>query len=155
VAGDADRLTRRGHEISIGVGEDAELEPAAPCLGERVANLREDRPARQRPRQSVPLLDRNLRSMLLCDLPEHEREHLPVAPVVLFHLGLELVVALEQLLARDTRNEALELTPDAGVPVDERAVAVEGREAGHEASAAPRSAENVPSTHSLSSGSRR
>ncbi len=129
----ADPLLRLGDQRVIGVGEDREV-PAA-----RAAARRAPRGTSRKAGQSGSELRQRARSPLpgspgrsRREPLERQREHLRVAAVRLrLHLRLELVVAGAAGPAPLGAEEALEHAADAGVPVDQRAVAVEGRPAGH------------------------
>ena len=79
-------------------GENREPPAARAGLLERRGRLREGRPGRQRPRERVGLTVGE-REVFACGEPlQRQRQHGAVAPfgILGLHLGLELVVALEQ-----------------------------------------------------------
>ena len=88
------------------------------------------RPAGQRLRERARLALGQLDALLLREPLERDREHFAVgADGVGLDLRLELVVALEQRVGASYAEQPRELAADPAVPVDQRAVAVEGRPA--------------------------
>src|SRR5439155_965281 len=117
----ADLLLRGLDEVAVGVGEDRELPAVGADLPERLGNLRKRPPARQRARKRVLLAGGR------AELAHRLGQHLAVGALsVGFQLRLELVVATEQLVGALLAEHASQLAPDPAVPVDQRAVAVEG-----------------------------
>ena len=98
-------------------------------LGQRARHLGEHGPAGKRPAQRVPLSGRKGGPGLGRQLGEHGRHHIPVAPGGMLALDawLDHVVARQQLPAHRGAEQAAELGLDAGIPVNQRAVAIEGR----------------------------
>src|SRR4029077_20698506 len=103
-------------------------------LAQRTARLGERPPARKRLREAVFLPAR-------CSEPAHRLgEHAAVAErTVALELGLDLVVADEEVVCPLGAEDACELRTHAPVPVDQRAVAVEGRPPLHGSNATRRS----------------
>ena len=125
---DAELLLRRGDQVAVGVGEERELPAAVAQLCERRRHVREGRPVRERPREGARLALGELDALLLGEPLEREREHFAVGVERLgLELRLELVVALEQARRLLDAEQPLELAADPCVPVDQRAVTVEGR----------------------------
>ena len=127
--GDTDGLHRRVDELAVGVREDRELPAARTRFLERGAHLGERLPRGQRAAERVLLVGCGH----VAEPGERDREHVSVAPrrLLALHLRLDLVVAMQQRRGAIGPEEPLELAPDAAVPVDERAVAVECRPAVH------------------------
>ncbi len=132
VEGDAEGPLRRRDVLAVAVREHGQP-PAAPAqLLQLVRHLGERAPRGERPREG-PLLPRRQRNAGLPRSPrERERHDLGIAQVRAgLDLGLGGVVAREELRGPLGAGQALELGPDAAVPVDQGAVAVEGRPARH------------------------
>jgi len=136
VEGHSDPGHRRLDEVTVRVGENRQLPAAAARILERSAHLGERRPRRKRARESVRLLEREAEAVLLCESGEGQVEHIAIGPcrLLALDLGLEPVVGVQQARGVGGTEQALELTPDATVPVDQGAVAVECHPAIHGAS---------------------
>ena len=120
-ASDASRRSRSVFERT------ASRQPRGPGLLERRRHLGERLPLRQRASERVLLAGGS------AETGERDGHHLAVAAagILPLDLRLELVVGVQQLAAARSAEQPLELAPDAAVPVDQRAVAVEGRPALH------------------------
>jgi hypothetical protein len=125
VEADSDPRQRGVEEVGVGVGEDGKPPAAGAGPLERGRHFRERLPFGQRAAERVLLVRRR------AEPGERDGHHLAVAPARLLPLDLrlELVVRVQELAAARGAEQALQLAPDAAVPVDQRAVAVEGRPA--------------------------
>ena len=122
-ASDASRRSRSVFERT------ASRQPRAARLLERRRHLGKRLPLRQRAPERVLLVGGS------AETRERDGHHVAVAPtrILALDLRLELVVRVQELAAARGAEQPLELAPDAAVPVDQRAVAVEGRPALHAA----------------------
>ena len=131
VESDAEPPCGRLEQIVVDVGDDRE--PAAGVERfERGRRIGESRPVADRLREFATLLRGWNEAGALPDAFEHRAENgLVIAIRRPLRLGLEGSEHLERGLARDRGTVALEhrpqRIPDAGLPVDQRAVAVEGQ----------------------------
>jgi hypothetical protein len=127
---DADRLDRGGDEVGIAVGERDELPAPSLGLGERGGHLGEDWPGRQRAAEGVALALGHRSGLLGGELGQALRHDVAVGRRRLLGLdaGLGVVVPGQEAGVVDAvAEQPRELRGDPGAPVDERAVAVEGR----------------------------
>src|SRR3954468_11072482 len=120
--GNADSPDRRLDEVAVGVREERKLPAARARLVEGRGNLRKRAPLREGGCEPALLA-------LRCAECRHRvGHHLPVASSAPgLQRRLELVVALELRVGTFFAEDARELTADAAVPVDQRAVAIERR----------------------------
>ena len=140
---DADQLFGRGDVVGIGVREDREPPAANASLLERrrappgtVATTAESRPARLGVVEARRL-PQSRAARARASGPPGKR-----ARPVRLELGLDLVIPVQEPVRSILAEDVGEHRPDAAVPVDQRAVAVEGRPALHPADT---SAEAEPS----------
>jgi hypothetical protein len=124
---DPDPGERCLEEVRVGVREHGEPPAAVARLLERRRHLGKRVPLRQR------ALERVLLAGGSAETRERDGHHVAIATtrILALDLRLELVVGVEELAAARSAEQPLELAPDAAVPVDQRAVAVEGRPAVH------------------------
>ncbi len=114
----------------------ASFQPRVVGLREPGPGVLEHRPLGKRPRQRARLALGQREPRLVRERLERDRQDFAVrrARIVCLDPGLELVVANQEPVRELDAEELLELTMNAGVPVDERPVAVEGRPPLHAAS---------------------
>ena len=118
---DADPFHRRVDVVAVGVREDRELPAALTRLLERRRHLRERPPAGRRPASAPPPRRARRAAASPRSGPRGSgATHPPRA-------RLDDVVARERPSASLLAEDARELTADPAVPVDQRAVAIEGR----------------------------
>src|SRR5579864_5753615 len=127
--GNTDPTHRRVDVIAVGVGENGELPPAPASLLERRLHLRKRLPPRQRPCECVLVIACKRDVLAIGELHERPSEHVAIraSGVLALDLRLDLVVGMQERSRALGSEETLELPADAAVPVDERAIAVEGR----------------------------
>jgi len=143
LAGDDGRLERNAQnlhrsidEIPVRVGENRKSPAAASGLLESRTHVLEHRPGRQRASQRARVAFRQGEPRLGSKPFESDGQDLAVRRALSGGLDprLELVVADQKLIGTLGTEELLELLANASVPVDERAVAIEGRPPLHTAS---------------------
>src|SRR6476619_2456738 len=132
---DTDRLHRRVDEIAVGIRQDPRPPPAITGRRQSLPHVAEHRPRRQRAGERARLTFRQSQPRVDGQALERDREDLSIRRSWVGGLDrrLDVVKASNELIGSRGAEQLLELRADAAVPVDQRAVAVEGCPALHAA----------------------